>query len=371
MSVSTPTEDKVRVMVVDDSAVIRGLLSRVLESDSRIRIVASVSNGEIALASLSREQIDVAVLDIEMPVMDGLTALPKMVALKPNLQVIMASTLTRSNAEISMKALRLGAADYIAKPSSSSELHSADDFKRDLVQKVLALAAAKRPLPSAASPTPAAPRLQTKPVGSPQKISLRVATVHVPQAIAIASSTGGPQALLEVIGNLKDNLKQPVLITQHMPATFTALLAEHISRTTDMPCREASHGEIVQGGTIYVAPGGRHMEVVEKLGQMSIRLTDDPPENFCRPAADPMFRSLAKAYGRRLCAIVLTGMGSDGMEGARAIVAAGGTVIAQDQETSVVWGMPGAVATAGLCSAVMPLSEIAPYIRNLAMRPAA
>jgi two-component system chemotaxis response regulator CheB len=176
---------------------------------------------------------------------------------------------------------------------------------------------------------------------------------------------------LEVIGNLKDNLRQPVLITQHMPATFTALLAEHISRTTAMPCREGSHGEIVQGGSIYVAPGGRHMEIVHKDGQASIRLTDDPPESFCRPAADPMFRSLAKVYGRRLCAVVLTGMGSDGLRGAEAIVAAGGTVVAQDQETSVVWGMPGAVATAGLCSAVMPLPEIAPYIRNLAMRPAA
>ena len=359
------------MMVVDDSAVIRGLLSRVLESDPRVKIVASVSNGQMALASLSRDEIDVAVLDIEMPVMDGLTALPKMVELKPDLQIIMASSLTRSNAEISMKALRLGAADCIAKPSSTAELHSADDFKRDLVQKVLALAGAKRRLRSAKSSAPAAPRLDAKVAASPQKISLRVATTHVPQAIAIASSTGGPQALLQVIGNLGENLRQPVLITQHMPATFTALLAEHISRTTEMPCREGSHGEIVQGGTIYVAPGGRHMEVVHKLGQTTIRLTDEPPENFCRPAADPMFRSLAKVYGRQLCAIVLTGMGSDGLAGAEAIVSAGGTVIAQDQETSVVWGMPGAVATAGLCSAVMPLSEIAPYIRNLAMRPAA
>ena len=184
-------------MVVDDSAVIRGLLSRVLESDPRVKIVASVSNGQMALASLSRDEIDVAVLDIEMPVMDGLTALPKMVELKPDLQIIMASSLTRSNAEISMKALRLGAADYIAKPSSTAELHSADDFKRDLVQKVLALAGAKRRLRSAKSSAPAAPRLDAKVAASPQKISLRVATTHVPKAIAIASSTGGPQALLQ------------------------------------------------------------------------------------------------------------------------------------------------------------------------------
>ena len=364
-----PLGDEVRVMIVDDSATIRGLLSRVLEAESGIVVAASVANGEIALATLSRQQIDVAVLDIEMPVMDGLTALPKMIALKPELQIIMASTLTRKNAEISMRALRLGAADYIAKPSSTDDLHSADDFRQELVHKVLALAGAKRRDGKASSAT--AIRPEAKPAGLPQEVTLRVATAHAPQAIAIASSTGGPQALLKVIGDLRQSLRQPVFIAQHMPASFTALLAEHISRVAAMPCREGFDGEIVQGGTIYVAPGGRHMEIASRDGQAAIRLTDEPPENFCRPAADPMFRSLAKVYGRRLCAVVLTGMGSDGLRGAEAIVAAGGRVIAQDQETSIVWGMPGAVAMAGLCSAVMPLSEIAPYLRNLAMRPAA
>jgi two-component system chemotaxis response regulator CheB len=363
-------------MVVDDSAVIRGLLTRSLESDPSIAVVASVPNGEVALKTLSREDIDVIILDIEMPVMDGLTALPRLIELKPGTRVIMASTLTRKNAEISLRAMEAGAADYVTKPSSTGALNSAGEFRRELTEKIKALCSGKRggeacgpgPARTAGSArTPAAPVLDV----AVRDIKLRSAPVLPPEAIAIASSTGGPPALHEFFGNLPGDIKQPILITQHMPATFTTLLAEHIGRTAKMPSREGKDGETVVGGTIYVAPGGYHMEVVRDGDRNVIRLTEEPPENYCRPAADPMFRSLSKIYGPRLLAVVFTGMGSDGRRGAEIITAAGGTVIAQDEESSVVWGMPGAVAMAGVCSAVLPLADIAPYVRKLMMRSAA
>jgi two-component system chemotaxis response regulator CheB len=368
-------------MVVDDSAVIRGLLTRVLESEPSIAVVASVSNGEHALRTLGRQEVDVVVLDIEMPVMDGLTALPKIIAMKPEVKVIMASTLTRKNADVSLKALSLGAADYIPKPTSTTELHSADEFKRELTQKVMALAGAKA-APGATGtasgtarsrPAPAGARPAVKAGGlyGGAKVALRPAGPHRPEVIAIASSTGGPQALMTVLGQLGSDVTLPILITQHMPPTFTTLLAEHIAKASGRPCREGREGEPVLGGTIYIAPGARHMEVASEGGKPVIHLTDAPPENFCRPAADPMLRSMVKVYGGRLLLVVLTGMGADGCKGADAITRAGGTVIAQDEASSVVWGMPGAVATAGLCTEILPLTEIAPTIGKYVMRSAA
>jgi two-component system chemotaxis response regulator CheB len=196
-------------------------------------------------------------------------------------------------------------------------------------------------------------------------ITLRHHSGEVPDIIAIGSSTGGPQALFTLMTALGRNLTQPIVITQHMPATFTTILAEHIERASGIPTVEASDGLAVQGGRAYVAPGDFHMTVEGNAGQRVLRLLKTPQENFCRPSVDPMLRSLVKAYGRRVQVIMLTGMGHDGQKGSEAIVAAGGNIVAQDEATSVVWGMPGAVATAGLCSAVLPLPEIAPYIRRL------
>lgn len=362
----------IRVMVVDDSAIIRGLLTRVLEADPELSIVASVQNGEIALKTITRQEVDVVVLDIEMPVMDGLTALPKLIAARPEVKVIMASTLTRRNAEVSLKALQAGAADYIAKPSSHSGINNAEDFKRELTAKVKALGRAgtasrrnKRAAPAVAAMRPrdaesAGKALTTRPV----------ATLP-PTAIAIGSSTGGPQALLKVLSALGAGLSLPIYITQHMPSTFTALLAENIQRNAKMTCAEGKDGEIAKAGKVYVAPGDYHMEITGTAAEPRIGLNQNPPENFCRPAVDPMLRSLSKVYGGRLLTIILTGMGSDGKLGAESVVATGGSVIAQDEDSSVVWGMPGAVATAGLCSAVLPLAEIAPFVRKLLMRSAA
>lgn len=368
----------VRVMVVDDSAVVRGLIIGMLGSDRQIEIVASVANGAIAVDRLARAQdVEVIVLDIEMPVMDGLTALGKLLAIDPTVQVVMASTLTQQNAEISLRALELGAADYIPKPSSK-QLGGSADFHRDLLAKVKELAAArrrrhgpiktgaqsdaaaKRPLPHRGAAAPATG-------AAPAPIVLQPNARLRPDIIAIGSSTGGPQALTTVLKELfAEALAQPVIITQHMPPTFTTILAEHLQRASGVRCAEAVCGEPLLGGRIYVAPGDHHLLVEQGPAGPRLRLSRDPAENFCRPSVDPMLRSVARCYGRRGLAVILTGMGADGLAGCRQLVEAGGAVIAQDQATSVVWGMPGAVAAAGLCCAVEPLARIAASVAALA-----
>lgn len=358
-----------RLMVVDDSAVIRGLLTRSLEADPEVEVLASASNGEMALNALSRHDVEIVILDIEMPVMDGLTALPKLLAAKPGLKVIIASTLTRRGADISMRALAAGAADYLTKPGASA-LTSADEFKRELLAKVKALGQARRRAAGLEAPHPMARGAEPAFEPAPQRrvIALRPSAREVPEIVAIGSSTGGPQALFRVMSALKGQLKQPILITQHMPATFTTILAEHIARASGYAAAEGVDGEPVRGGRVYVAPGDFHMTVHVERGEKLVRLLKTPPENFCRPSVDPMLRSLAAAYGGRVLTLILTGMGHDGLGGGRAVVEAGGTVIAQDEASSVVWGMPGAVAMAGLCSAVLPLDEIGPFIGKLATR---
>jgi len=362
-----------RLMVVDDSAAIRGLLIRSLETDPEIAVIASASNGAVALAALARYDIEVVILDIEMPVMDGLTALPKLLAAKPGIKVIIASTLTRRGADISIRALAAGAADYLTKPGSLV-LSSADQFKRDLLAKVKVLGHARRVSAALLAPAraPAAGRaveaLRPESAGR-RVIALRPSARETPEVIAIGSSTGGPQALFRVLGDLKGRLRQPIFITQHMPATFTTILAEHIARTSGYPTREGVDGEPVNPGHIYLAPGDFHLTVeTVSPGNRVVRVSKGPAENFCRPSVDPMLRSLAEAYGARVLTVMLTGMGRDGLAGSRTVVQSGGTVVAQDEATSIVWGMPGAVAMAGLCSAVTPLQDVAGVIEKLASR---
>jgi two-component system chemotaxis response regulator CheB len=348
-------------MVVDDSAIIRGLISKILSSDPNISVAASVGNGQMAIDSLSRNEVDVIVMDIEMPVMDGLTALPKLLKVKPDVRIIMASTLTVRNAETSMRALELGASDYIPKPTATREISGGEDFRRDLLEKVRTLGSgpkrrARTTVPVAA-PAEAAPRTGV-PIYPPGPVKLRSPGLLRPSALAIGSSTGGPPALFAVLKDIRPSIDMPVLITQHMPPTFTTILAQHIERNCNWTCREAVDGEPVASGRIYLAPGGYHMLVESKEGKPIIRLTQDPPENFCRPAVDPMLRSMVKVYNGRILSVILTGMGADGLRGCREVVQAGGTVFAQDEATSTVWGMPGAVATDGICSAVVPLKEI-------------
>ncbi|MGE0109659.1 MAG: chemotaxis protein CheB, partial [Bdellovibrionales bacterium] len=198
-------------------------------------------------------------------------------------------------------------------------------------------------------------------------VVLRTDTIFRPEVIAIGSSTGGPQALFRVIKDMGADLHQPIVITQHMPPAFTAILADHISRQCGVECHEAKEGDVLIPGHYYVAPGDYHMLIQPKGAGATVHLVQDPPENFCRPAVDPMLRSLVPIYGRKLLVVILTGMGQDGMRGSQVVVQGGGAVVAQDEKTSVVWGMPGAVATAGLCSAVLPLTEIGAYVRRTAM----
>jgi len=367
------SDDPYKVMVVDDSAVIRGLLTRNLETDPSIKVVASAANGEIALKLLVKHDIEIVVLDIEMPVMDGMTALPLLLKAKPGVQVIMASTLTLANAEVSLRAMEIGAADYVTKPTSTKEIHSADAFRGELIEKIKAVAQAgrsrgrSRGTSEAARSTPGGKKVSV----SPGPVVLREAPTVRPEMIAIGSSTGGPPALFTLLKELCKDFSLPILITQHMPATFTALLAGHITRTCGVPATEAKDGDQIMPGRIYVAPGDFHMIVKRGKSHNVISITDTAPENFCRPAVDPMLRSMAPIYGSRLLVIMLTGMGRDGREGSKNVTAAGGSVVAQDEATSVVWGMPGAVATSGLCSAVLPLNDIAPYVRKIALRTAA
>jgi two-component system chemotaxis response regulator CheB len=383
---SSFSADPIRVMVVDDSAVVRGLITRMLEEDSGFSVVASVANGQMAISALDRHDIEVVILDIEMPVMDGLTALPMLLKADPDLQIIMASTLTLKNADVSLRALEAGAADYIPKPTSSREISGGNTFKVELVEKVRALGAARRRNTRRTAPrvVPAAPALSpgapaAAPAPAPRApvsihphagpLTLRPAPTEAPDVIAIGSSTGGPQALFAVLGALKPGtLRQPILITQHMPPTFTTILAEHIQRISGWEAAEGKDGEVVQPGRVYIAPGDFHMVVESRGAEKVLRLNKNPPENFCRPSVDPMLRSISAAWGRRVLTVILTGMGSDGLKGGQVVVAGGGAVIAQDEASSVVWGMPGAVATGGICSAVLPLPEIPQYILRLAAR---
>lgn len=341
--------EPLRVMVCDDSFVVRGAIGRMLESDPEIRVVARVGNGLLAIEEVRRQAVDVLVLDIEMPVMDGLSALPQLLEIDPGLRVIMASTLTTRGADVALRALRLGAADYVPKPSASG-VGGDDAFRRELLEKVKGLA-----------------RLRRRRAAGPEQAGLRPrpAGARVPQLLAIGSSTGGPQALFKLVQGLGTGLRVPVVLTQHMPAAFTPILADHLSRLGGLPCTEAKDGETLRAGHIHLAPGGYHLMIEARAGVLRSRVTRDPPENFCRPAVDPMLRSAAAACdGRVLCAM-LTGMGHDGLAGTRVVIERGGTAIAQDEATSVVWGMPGAIAQAGLCHAVLPLPRIAPKLLEL------
>jgi two-component system, chemotaxis family, protein-glutamate methylesterase/glutaminase len=368
-------QEPLRVMVVDDSVVIRGLISRWIESEPDMVVAASLRTGLDAVRQIERVDPDVAVLDIEMPDLDGISALPLLLAKKPNLIIIMASTLTRRNAEISFKALSLGASDYIPKPESTREPTAAETFRHDLIQKIRHLGAkVRRAVPASASP-PLAPVLDRSRESLPRPPPVQ--TVHppllrrplgiqAPRALLIGSSTGGPQALMTLVSEIGAVIDRfPVLITQHMPPTFTTILAEHLARSSRRPAHEAIDGEIVKAGKIYLAPGGRHMRLARHGADAVIALDDGPPVNFCKPAVDPLFTSAIDIWQGGVLAVVLTGMGSDGMRGGKEIVAAGGNVIAQDEASSVVWGMPGAAANAGICAAILPLDQIASKLVRL------
>ncbi len=372
-------EKPIRVMIVDDAVVVRSLLTRWIDAEPGMQVVASLRTGREAVAQIERSNAEVVMLDVEMPELDGISALPLLLRQKSDLVVIMVSTLTRRSAEISLRALALGAADCIPKPETMRETTTSSSFRREVIDKIRTLGRGRilsRPVarkfapqpvsPAAGKPLPPCSRRGPAPESEIAALQLRPFAAVPPRALLIGSSTGGPQALTALIERLPATIdRAPVLIAQHMPPTFTTVLAEHLSRVGGRGTHEAEHGEPVLAGGIYIAPGGRHMRVVRGPDGPKIELGDDPPINFCKPAVNALFTSAAAVWGPASLALVLTGMGSDGTQGAADIVAAGGSVIAQDEATSVVWGMPRSVALAGLCSAVLPLDQIVPKIIRL------
>ena len=342
---------RVRVMIVDDSAVVRGLTKRWLESEPSIEIVSVCTDGQRAVQEIAKIKPDVVILDVEMPVMDGLTALPQLHRLAPHARIIMASTLTREGAATTLRALSLGAADYIAKPEATS-LGGAGEYQRELVEKIKALGGAAQ---SASSPAPRRPVAQL----ARQPASMSASRPFRPRILVIASSTGGPQALQNFLPEVARSVDLPILIVQHMPKTFTTILAEKLSKICGRPCIEPQSGDPIRKGVIYLAPGDFHMRVAKSAtGMEVIQLDQGPAVNFCRPAADPLFSTAVDRFGGAILGVVLTGMGHDGRDGAGLIQKAGGRVIVQDEASSIVWGMPGAVAMAGFANEIKPIPEL-------------
>lgn len=370
---ATPTVgQRVRVLIADDSAVVRGLVARWI-AEAGHEVVATASNGRIALEAMARHDPDVILLDIDMPELDGTQALPLLLAKSPGVQIVMMSTLTTRNADISLRCLALGAVDYIAKPESNRGVTTSDAFRVDLIERVRVFGStrARKRGPSPAGAT--APSLAAVPAprpAAPIVLRPKAKSGIAPRILLIGASTGGPRAVGEVLEKIGGaTLRQfPVLIVQHMPPVFTAVFAEHLGARTGLPAAEGKADERLQPGRIYVAPGGRHMGLTGApggRGDVTIRLHDGPVVNFCRPAVDVLFQDAAAIFGAASLAVVLTGMGSDGTGGARALTEAGAAVLAQDEATSTVWGMPGSIAKAGLAQAILPLGEIGGAIRNL------
>ena len=413
-------------MVVDDAVVVRGLLSRWIDEHPGLRVVATASNGRLALDELDSLRPDVIILDLDMPEMDGLTALPLILRKSPSSSVIIASTLTRRNAELALKCITLGAIDCVTKPETNREVTTSLSFRRELLQRIEAIAAARHrrarlhdvetaipsppspgspgpdmpvpPLPARAAPHCRAPAMhplerlrqerdsrplpagtesgsratgailrtrdvESRPVPPAQaQTGLRTGPVGM---LCIGASTGGPKAVSAFLSGLGQALDHvPTLIVQHMPPIFTTVFADHLRAATGRTAREPMDGERLENGVIYVAPGGRHLRILRRGGHATAQLDDGPPVNFCRPAVDHLFADAARSFGAQTLAIVLTGMGHDGLEGARALKVAGAQVLVQDEASSAVWGMPGSIARAGLADAILDVAGLAAQSRR-------
>jgi two-component system chemotaxis response regulator CheB len=340
------------VLVVDDSVVIRRMVSSVLDDDPDIEVVGTAANGRIALDKLPQLRPDIVILDVEMPVMDGLATLRALRRTHPNLPVVMFSTVTERGAVATLDALAAGATDYVTKPSHlGSVAASIDRVREELIPKIKGLVGAirERSAPAAARvPAPALPPARQDRV----------------DVIAIGCSTGGPDALTAIVAGLPKDLAVPVLVVQHMPPLFTRLFAERLDRSCPLSVHEAVDGELVEAGQIIVAPGDHHLTVRRQGTDIRVQLTQEPQENYCRPAVDVLFRSVASIYGAGALACVLTGMGRDGTKGAERVRSAGGRIVVQDQLTSVVWGMPGSVVAAGLANDLVALDRLADTLQT-------
>ncbi len=341
---------RIRVLVVDDSVVVRRILREVLVADPEIEVVGVAANGRIALSMIEQLTPDIVTLDIEMPEIDGLEVLRLLRTTMPRLPVIMFSTLTQRGASATLDALTLGARDYVTKPANVGSVGSGiERIREDLLPKIKALCGIRE----IAAPTLQA-TVRTLPARPAGKLPIEI--------VAIGTSTGGPNALAEVLQHLPADFPVPVVVVQHMPPTFTRFLAERLNSSCHLRVVEAGADELIHAGKIWIAPGDYHMSVYAAGTKRRLRTHQAAPENSCRPAVDVLFRSVAETYAGRSMAVVMTGMGQDGLRGAERLREAGAHILAQDELTSVVWGMPGFVAGAGLADQVLPLPEIAPAI---------
>jgi len=358
---------KIRVLVVDDSVVVRRLVTDTLAADPAIEVVGVAANGQIALSKVEQFAPDLVTMDIEMPVMNGIEAVRALRAAGHRMPIIMFSTLTERGAVATLDALAAGATDYVAKPANVGSIQqSLAQVAEELIPRVKAFVPRPAGTPRGQAPTarattsaPVAPRPAA---AAPVALRPRTEAAVRPRVVVLGSSTGGPEALSRVLSGLTSPLPIPVVVVQHMPALFTRQLAARLDRLGPSTVVEASGEEELKPGTVYIAQGGRHLEVVRSAGGARTKLHDGPPVNFCRPAVDVLFRSAVQVFGRDVLGVVLTGMGSDGRAGCESIVSAGGTVIVQDEPTSVVWGMPGSVASAGLAHQIVPIDGVASAI---------
>jgi len=357
------------VMVVGDTDVVAGRVKTALRDDPGVNLLAGMTDGVAAVSELRRNRADVVVLDIGAGERQALTSIRRILAVAPATRVVMAGTLSFTNVKTSMQGLLQGAAEFITTPADFTRKTTEAEFRDELMRIVHGLgradAAATLGVDANQHPPDTGHAVQPMIADAPP-LTLRAPGLGPAEVILIGSSTGGPAALMSLVPTLAQALRLPILIAQHMPANFTQHLATTLGRKAKCPAAEGQHGESLRPNHIYVAPGGRHMSLIASEDGPVIALNDDPPINFCRPSVEPLFASAAELYGRRALAVMLTGMGQDGIEGARKLVEAGGTLVAQDEATSVVWGMPGAVAQAGLCSAVLPLDDIAQEVIGLA-----
>ena len=339
----------IRVMVVDDSVVVRKIVTDVLSSDPDIEVVGTAVNGKIAVGKVEQLKPDLITMDIGMPEMNGIEAVRAIRATRNRVPIVMFSTLTERGASATLDALSAGANEYVTKPANvGSVSQSMESVREQLIPKIKALTGRPVTVGPVAAPPPPPPRSAVARTGPAKKAAVLV----------IGSSTGGPEALAQVLPKLPANLPVPVLVVQHMPPVFTRQFAQRLDRLSPLRVVEAADGSPLVPGTVHLAPGDHHL-VIRATGRgLHTGLNQGPPENFCRPAVDPLFRSAVTAYDGAVLALVLTGMGSDGRNGAAEIRAAGGTVVVQDQATSVVWGMPGAIAQAGLADEILPLDRI-------------
>ncbi len=352
---------KARILVVDDSAVIRRLISKALEADPALEVAGIAANGKIALSKIPQINPDLITLDVEMPEMDGLQTLTEIRKTYKNLPVIMFSSITERAASATLEALKRGASDYVTKPSQMRDLAGAlRQVAEELIPKVKALC------PFVAEFKTNQSRLSSMPgKGSIKAVTRSAASSKRIDILAIGVSTGGPNALAKVIPQLPANFPIPVVIVQHMPPTFTGLLANSLSKNSNLLVREGLEGALLEPGTVWIAPGNFHMTIGGNAIVRTLELNQDTQENSCRPAVDVLFRSVANVYGGNTLGVILTGMGKDGLRGCQDIISGGGRVIVQDKETSVVWGMPGYVAEAGLAEKILPLQQITSAITRI------